>query len=627
MCGIIGNLNKNNILSDLEIQNLIGISKEIDYRGPDNFDYYTSPSKKIYFGHLRLSIIDLSQNANQPAISSNGRYIILFNGEIYNFKKLAKKIPYLDNSSSNSDTKVLLEYISSFGVRKAMEDIKGMYAISIYDTQKNKLYLARDFFGKKPIYYYIDDENIFFSSALKPIIKNKRIKKVLSPESIDHYFNYGFCPNKFSIFKNINKVSQNTLISFDLSTWEMISEKIHEEKSEKKKNFKLDYKYLDNLIYESVKKRLLSDVPVSILLSSGIDSSLVSYYASRIDNSIETYTVGFNEKVYDESKDSRKIANYYGLQNNTIFFNKSELDQIIYEIPDAFDEPFADSSQIPTMLIFKKISKYSKVCITGDGGDEVFYGYNRYQWFLIWKIFFQKNFLVNHKTQILFSKLTSILEKNFLGKKMFEKLNISHNKIQKFTNIFFNKKNVYESFLKLSENKNFTNKSNYFFDENVSNLLDLRNFDINNYLVDDILTKVDRSSMFYSVEARSPFLDKSIYDYIDDANISESIDIFSRKKILKKLINDKVPNKLISKKKKGFAFPLENYLINELKNEIIEGFEEVKNDQRLKFLSINKFEQILNRFFVHNDYKLSYQIWSFYVFFKWFNKYKEHISH
>ena len=626
MCGIIGNLNKQNILSELEIKNLIEISKEMNCRGPDNFDYYISPSKKIYFGHLRLSIIDLSQNANQPIISNDGRFVILFNGEIYNFKKLAKKIPNLDKLSSNSDTKVLVEYISSFGVKKAVKDIEGMYAISIYDIQQDKLYLARDFFGKKPIYYYIDNENIFFSSTLKPIIKNNKIKKVFNPESLDHYFNYGFCPNQFSIFKNINKVSQNSLITFDLSKWEIMTEKIHGPQVDEKKNFKLDYKHLDNLIFDSVQKRFISDVPLSILLSSGIDSSLVSYYASKIDNSIETFTVGFSDETYDESKDSRKIAEFYGLKNNTIYFNKSELDQIIYQIPDAFDEPFADSSQIPTMLIFKKISEYSKVCITGDGGDEIFYGYNRYQWFLIWKVFFQKNFLINNKTQQLFIKLTNFLEKKGFGKKFFQKFNISPNKLQKFTNIFFNKNNIYESFLKLSENKNFTNKSNYFFDDNVDNLLDLRNFDINNYLVDDILTKVDRSSMFYSVEARSPLLDKNIYDYIFDVNIKENIDIFSRKKILKKLINDKIPQNLISKKKKGFAFPLNNYLITELRNGVIEGFKEIQNDQRLKFLSISKFEQIINRFFVHSDYKLSYQVWSFYVFFKWFDKYKKYIN-
>ena len=173
---------------------------------------------------------------------------------------------------------------------------------------------------------------------------------------------------------------------------------------------------------------------------------MVSYYASKIDKTVETFTVGFKEQMYDESKDSKKIANYFGLKNNTIYFNKDELDQIIYEIPDAFDEPFADSSQIPTMLIFKKVSEFSKVCITGDGGDEIFYGYNRYQWFLIWQTFFQKNFLINNKTQKLFDYFIDFMEKNFLGKKLFQKLNITQNKIQKFSGIFFNKNNIYESF-------------------------------------------------------------------------------------------------------------------------------------------------------------------------------------
>ena len=627
MCGIIGNLKKTNSIDELTLNDLIKSSKEMQCRGPDFFDYFLDKDKKFFIGHLRLSIIDPSPNANQPIKSKNGRYIISFNGEIYNFKELATKIVNLEKSSLQSDTRVLIEYISLYGIQKTLEDIKGMYAIAIYDTQENYLHLTRDFYGKKPIYYYHDSNTIFFASTLKPLIVNKNIKKKISLDSLDHYFHYGFCPNKESIFENINKVAPNTLISFNLNNWKVESKQIHEKKSSNKNlNFKLDYDYLDNLLFNSVKKRFVADVPVSVLLSSGIDSSLIAYYTSQIDKKVETYTVGFEEQNFDESQDSKKIANYFGLRNTTIKFNNAEIKDIIYNIPEAFDEPFADSSQIPTMLIFKKISDYSKVCITGDGGDEIFYGYNRYQWFLIWKKFFENNYLNNDKTKYIFAKLINLLEKNSISRKLFEKLNITTNKTQKFINIFFNKKNIYESFLKLSDNDNFIDKKNIFFDKNLENLEDLRHFDIKNYMVDDILTKVDRSSMFYSVEARSPFLDKDIYDYVQNISLHDNIDIFSKKKILKKILKEKLPTNFISKKKKGFAIPLDKYLYSAFKSELFENLDKIKGDERLFGLNIDNVREIIDRFFNHNDYKLSYQVWSFYVFFKWFNKYKKFIN-
>ena len=375
-----------------------------------------------------------------------------------------------------------------------------------------------------------------------------------------------------------------------------------------------------------MERRLIADVPVGILLSSGIDSSLVASYASQINNKIETYTVGFEDASYDESSSSKKISDFLGLKNNTIKFHKNDLLEIINELPEAFDEPFADSSQIPTMLIFQKLSKFSKVCITGDGGDEVFYGYNRYQWFLIWNNLFKKNFLNSHLTKNIMIKILNILDNNYFGKILFNKFNLTTNKMQKFLNIFFNKKNIYESFLKLSNENSFIDNKNIFFDQNLETLEKLRDYDIKNYLVDDILTKVDRSSMFYSVEARSPLLDKEIYDYVKNTDLSDNINVLNKKIILKKMLRKNLTKELISNKKTGFAFPLQKHLYNDLKFELINEFQKLKNDERLGRLKTDKLNNIINRFLNNNDYKLVYQVWSIYVFSKWFNKYKKYIN-
>ena len=626
MCGILGVFNKNKIIDKEYIEELIKCGDSIKCRGPDNFDHFIDDSKKSYLAHYRLSIIDLTSQSNQPIHSEDNRYVMSFNGEIYNFKELASKINKFSNKIANSDTKVLIEYISTFGIKKAIDDINGMFAIAVYDKKENFLYLARDFFGKKPLYYFFDQNTFFFSSTLKPIIYNKNVPKKINSKSLNHFFNYGFCPSKLSIFEGVQQLLPNSILTLNLNNWNLSTSTNKKDQNIKYNNESFSFQKLEEIISDSVNKRLVTDVPKCLLLSSGVDSSLVSYFASTIDNKIQTFTVGFKEKFYDESEKSKKIASHFGLKNETIFFDEKDIKETINNIPDAFDEPFADSSQIPSLLIFEKISQHAKVAITGDGGDEIFYGYNRYQWFLIWKKFFKNNFLANNTSKNILNYIINKSEKNVIGKKIFNHLNITTNKTQKFLNIFFNKKNVYQEFLKLSFTENFLNENISFENQNLDNVEDLRNFDINNYLVDDILTKVDRSSMYYSVEARSPLLDKNIYHYLSNTNSDKHINIFNKKILLKKILSNKIPKNINSKYKQGFSVPLVKILHNYFEKEILEYCEEIKKDERLYFLKISKFEEIIYRFFNYKDYKLSYQIWSFYVFFKWFNKYKKYIN-
>lgn len=628
MCGIIGNINRDKFIENNDLNYFLSLSDLLKKRGPDSNGYFLDEGKKIFMGHLRLSIVDLSNNAGQPMQSENERYVISFNGEIYNFLELGIKITTNDNNKLRSDTRVLIEYLSKYGLEKTLQDINGMFAISIYDKELNKLYLARDFFGKKPIYYHFSEKIFFFSSTLNPIIQNKNIKKKINFDTTNYYFNYGFYPDGFSVFENINKVKKNTCLVLDLNKWKINMFEIYKKNKTKFNDKNVSVSHLENLIFQAVEKRLITDVPTCVLLSSGIDSAIVSYFASLKNRNIETYTVGFEDKSYDESNDSKKIARYIGLKNETIYLKNNELKHIIEEINEAFDEPFADSSQIPSMLIFKNISNYAKVCITGDGGDEIFYGYNRYQWYLVWEKFFKKNVLANNTSKVIIQRILNSLENNYLGKKLFKKLNLTNNKTEKFLNIFFEKENIYYKFLKLSFYNDFVKNVKNTFNKNkeLDNVSDLRNYDIDNYLVDDILTKVDRSSMFYSVEARSPFLDKKIFDYMNDFSSKKNIGLFNRKILLKKILKGKVPNEILSKPKKGFSIPLERILIENLKKEVFNVYDSVKNDERLNNFNFIIIDEIIHRFFDLKDYKLCYQVWSFYVFFIWFRKNKNFIS-
>ena len=627
MCGIIGSFNKNEIIEESEIKNLIDIGNSLKCRGPDNFDYYIDNSKKSYLGHYRLSIIDLTNISNQPIISSCGRYILSFNGEIYNFRELSKNLKNYENKVATSDTKILVEYISQHGVEKTCNHISGMFAFAVFDKEKNLIHLARDFFGKKPLYFFFNEKIFFFSSTLKPIIFSKKIPKKINKESLNHFFQYGFCSGQSSIFENVRQVKPNSILTLNLSEWSFDqSLKINNEQNDNENN-KFSLTKLEQIISKSVERRLVTDVPKCLLLSSGVDSSLVSYYASKIDNSIQTFTVGFKDKFYDESLKSKGIANYFGLKNDTILFDEKDIKKTIENIPDAYDEPFADSSQIPSLLIFEKISQHAKVAITGDGGDEIFYGYNRYQWFLIWKKFFKNNVFINKKTKNILSYFIDIFEKNYIGKKIFENFNLTSNKTQKFLKIFFKKDNIYKDFLKLSFSNDFIHNFKEVSDKyNINNVEELRSLDINNYLVDDILTKVDRASMYHSVEARSPLLDMSIYFYLRNLKYEKNLTFYNKKILLKKILYDKLPKKLASNYKRGFSVPIDEILFKYLENEIFSDLEFISKDERLYFINFSNIKDIISRFFYNKDYKLSYQVWSFYVFFKWFNKFKKNIN-
>ena len=272
MCGIIGNFNKNKLTDDKK-EKLIKFINLLKNRGPDNSDYYFDDNN--FLGHTRLSIIDLSASSNQPILSKCKRFIISFNGEIYNFKKLASLLNDNQNIDS-SDTKVLVELISKFGVEFTLKKIQGMYSISIFDKKNKYLYLARDFFGKKPLYYFHNNEQIFFSSTLLPIIKNSEIKKEIDPYSLSYYFNYGFCPTEESIFKNVKKLKPNSYLKLDLKSWILSIFEIHNKSLTNTVKNKFESTKIEALLRNSVEKRLISDVPVSLLLSSGIDSSLIS---------------------------------------------------------------------------------------------------------------------------------------------------------------------------------------------------------------------------------------------------------------------------------------------------------------------------------------------------------------
>ena len=627
MCGLIGYFQRDKeYFTTKNISKFNNLLSKLDCRGPDNKEYFIDNEKKFYLGHTRLSIIDLSKYSNQPISSINKDLIMVFNGEIYNHGELYDRIANLNLSKDvrKSDTRTLLEHISCFGLSETLKIVNGMFAIGLYNLKKKKLYLARDYWGKKPIYYFFNEEKIFFSSTISPIIMSKIISNTINKFALNEYFQQGFIVgHEGSIINGVKQLKPNSIIEFDLSKKKMIksNEKLITEKTNSERQF-FNINHLENKIIKSVDLRLQSDVNTGLLLSSGIDSSLIASISSKIDKNINSFSVGFDHiyKNDDETEIASDISKKLGIKNHKLVLDEKDFLKFINNIEYAFDEPFADSSQIPSMMVFSKISNFAKVAITGDGGDEIFYGYNRYKYYNYWNKGFK-----------FMKPILKLLDNSTVKNILYKKINYkSINQIEKFINIFITESSVkYSNFTRLSFNNSIVDLPNEIKNSTtkiLENLEDLRNCDIENYMAYDILTKVDRSSMYYSVEARSPFLDINIFNYLKNSSIDQNINLFNNKILLKKILKKYLPNHLINKTKKGFSVPLDKILLNEVKKNYFDCYFYVKKNKLINNLKIANVEKYTNLFFIKQDYRYTSIVWAFFVYFKWLIKYEKFLD-
>ncbi len=582
MCGITGFYiqGKDYKRSNLN-ENLNEMTNSLSHRGPDDIGTWLNLDNKIGLGQTRLSIRDLSKNGSQPMLSACGSYIIVYNGEIYdnnNIKSLLEKKNI--RLKSSSDTEVLLENISNFGLESALENSNGMFAFALLDIKKKKLFLIRDRMGIKPLFYYQDNNNFAFASEIKALKKFLNFKSSLNVDALNSFLKYGFNRNYSSIYQNIKQVKPGEIIEIDQNL--IIKKKLYW----KTNNFFKDIKSntsltenineLESLIKDAVKIRLESDVEVGSFLSGGIDSSLISQVMSEVsEKKINTFSVGFIEKEYDESRDAREIAKYIGSNHHEILIGKKELLSVFDNLPNIYDEPFADSSQIPTAIVSNYARKYAGVILSGDGGDELFGGYTRY---LEAKkqIDKKEDIEINLKKKI--GRIILNLNPNCI--KLIEKLTKKHNLVEKSKNYleFNNKKNkTYLDFLCQWHNLNEILENQFISDElkNETDYDFIKNdyekfmaYDLNEYLPNDILTKVDRASMNYGLEVRVPLLDYRIVKFSSRLKIDNKINSNYQKRILKEVLKKRIPNKLIKNKKVGFGIPIDEWLRSFLKERV-----------------------------------------------------------
>ena len=526
-------------------------------------------SENIAFGHKRLSIIDLSELGAQPMNAQNSSYQIIFNGEIYNFKEIRNDLENLNYSfTSNTDTEVLLNSYAEWGP-DCVNRFKGMFAFAIYDQKQKTIFLSRDRAGEKPLYYSIYDNNLFFCSEIKPIINFEKKLNVLDPESFSFLFDHGFTHRDKSIFKNIFKLRAGHSLTFNVESrdyeiknyWN-IHTKINENHINKTSINESDLvQALEAHMEDAVLSQLDADVPIGIMLSGGLDSSLITAFASRFKKNLNTFTVSFSgHGVFDETTHAKLIANEFKTNHHELEARAIN-PEIIEDLTHYYDDPMFDPSMIPTYLLSEAISKNFKVALSGDGGDELFGGYNHYS-----KLARLKNFsnLIPYFFRKSINNLSqNILPLGFKGRKTIELFSTNFNDEYPNTNEFFSNKEQEIFFSNLPLNKYPTSPNRNYDQSSVIFNLGLRAtlHDFTNYLSEDLLIKVDRASMANSIEIRAPFLDKDLVEFAFTKVPSSLKFDHQNQKILLKLLASKVlPSAFSINRKQGFSIPLGNFL-------------------------------------------------------------------
>jgi asparagine synthase (glutamine-hydrolysing) len=573
MCGIVGFISKVKQLKILN--NMLEIQS---HRGPDDKGMYFDGKTGVHLGHNRLSILDLSHAGHQPMITNCGNYVIVYNGEVYNFREIKKELikkGYKFNSYS--DTEVILYSLIEWGI-EALHKFIGMFAITFYDKKNQKLFLIRDRAGVKPLYYYFD-EIFMFSSEIKSFHKHPKFKKEINYEILSYYFRLGYIPAPFSIFKNCFKLEAGHYLEFDIknNTFEI---KKYWEVEEFYKKEKLDLseneilKELESILDSAINYRVIADVPVGVFLSGGYDSSFVSAILSK-NKKINTFTIGFDDKKYNEAKHAKEIAKYLNTNHTEYYMKKEDVFELIDDLPFLYDEPFGDSSALPTILISKLAKQQIKVVLSADGGDEIFFGYSKYKF--LYSIF---PFFTNSFKKRLLQMGLSLLNEDYV-----EKMNLMLPKNSRQTNIkekflkfkrAINSENIYEMFLNsssyLSENevkqylKMYDKKVfNKFYDNDLDFFDYMMMIDYKTFMVDDVLVKVDRATMGVSIEGREPLLDHRIVEFV--ARIPKGIKYKNNqnKYLLRQILYKYIPKNLVDKPKSGFQIPLNEWLKSDLR--------------------------------------------------------------
>ena len=622
MCGIAGFCNFHGSVK-MQEENLEKMKQRMLHRGPDAGGSYISEDGKVALGHRRLSIVDLSEAGLQPMKSHSGRYVMVYNGEIYNYKKLSQKLlneKKVDRFRGTSDSEVILEAFEAYGVEETIAQCKGMFAIALYDTKEQKLYLLRDRIGEKPLYYGFMGDTFVFASDVACIAALDGFQNPIHKDVLGIYFIHGYIPAPYSIYENIYKLEPGCILEikspfnkYDISTYWSIKEVAqHGQEHLFKGTYEEAVDELERLLKASIQDQMMADVPVGAFLSAGIDSStVVALMQSLYPDKVKTFTIGMEDEKYNEAVYAKEIAAHLGTEHTELYITEEDARGVIPKIPFIFGEPFADSSQIPTYLVSRMTREHVTVSLSGDGGDELFCGYNSYAsvdriWGKMKSVPYGIRKLASEL--VLHSPLSNKeiyrVKGTLLGARGASDLyRLSMEREPLIKDITLSGKEIPYK---------YTEYDPGFLKETNHNIMLM---DMLMYHPDDILVKVDRTAMAVSLETRVPMLDKDVVEFAWTLPVEFERQNGVGKRILRDVLYRYVPKEMMERPKKGFSIPIQKWLKEKELREWAENLIDRKTLCQQGILNPDVVWKMWTDFIEKDEWRI--QIWYVLIFQEW----------
>lgn len=650
MCGLAGYFNYQGLDSNAEAICLAMTSKLI-HRGPDDAGIWLNLEHGIALGHRRLSIQDLSSCGHQPMESSSGRYIIVYNGEIYNFRKIQKELVNRGHEfHGHSDTEVLLAAVEQWGIAEALTRFTGMFALALWDRKNRMLSIARDRVGEKPLYYGWQGKSFLFASELKALRVHPDWQNMINRNALALFMRHNYIAAPNSIYQNIYKLTPGTILHLPYSIrpgelpspvpyWKMKDVAEYGNKNPIDLSDDEAINRLDKLLRESICNQMISDVPLGAFLSGGYDSSaVVALMQSESDQKIKTFSIGFHEEAYNEADHAEKVASHLGTEHTELYVTAGQAMDVIPRLPYLYDEPFSDPSQIPTFLVSEMTKQHVTVALSGDGGDELFAGYERYflantLWNKIGRIPYPLRSLLatgvkgispaflSYSLQWLSPQLSSFGGQGTLGDKFHKGADLLM--FREFEELYLRLISQWKDPANLVLGAKepltpLTDSSQWA--ELADNMQRMQYLDAVSYLPDDILVKVDRAAMGVSLETRVPFLDHRVIEYAWSLPQHLKVRDGKGKWILRKLLDKYVPNTIMDRPKMGFGVPFDIWLRGPLRD----WAEALLNEHRLREEGFLNPDPIRKKLAEHmsGDRNWQYHLWDVLMFESWLESLK-----